>query len=199
MDDFLENVEKYRDQLYRFALRNVWDSSFVDDVLASAVASAYENRHKFAPGTNFRAWLFKILINKCFVANRETMRVPFPLDQAPEDRLVDENAPGYRDMLEDPEEFLNQCGDEVYRAFRRISLVQRTCILLKDVEGFSYKEIAEMLEIPMATVMTHLARGRAHLRKELFEYARQRGIVRSGAAAVPRLEVIASRKAKEAG
>ena len=198
MDDFLTSVEKYRDQLYRFALRNVWDSSMVDDVFASAVASAYENRHKFTAGTNFRAWLFKILVNKCFAANRETMRSPVPLDNVLDDYPAVEDAPGYGDVLENPKEFLDQCGDEVYRAFRRLSVAQRSCILLKDLEGFSYREIAEMLEIPMATVMTHLSRGRALLRKELLEYAGRIGIVRAKPRIVRRFEVLPSQVIKEA-
>jgi RNA polymerase sigma-70 factor (ECF subfamily) len=198
MDEFLANVEKYRDQLYRFALRNVWDSSMVDDVFASSVAAAYENRHKFTPGTNFRAWLFKIFVNKCFVANRETKRSPVSLDSVASDWAAVEDAPGYGDILNDPSDFLEQCGDEVYRAFRRLSSSQRACILLKDVEHFSYKEIAEILGIPMATVMTHLSRGRALLRKELLEYAQGMGFVRCIPKALRRLEVFSNRRAKEA-
>lgn len=71
-----------------------------------------------------------------------------------------------------------QCGDEVHAAFKKLSSMERSCILLKSVEQFSYKEIAHILEIPAATVMTHLARGRAKLRRELIEYGRKEGIVR---------------------
>lgn len=178
-EEILSNIEKYRHQLYRFALRTVWDSSMADDVFASAVMSAYENRDKFTPGTNFRAWIFKILVNKCFVANREVRRTPEPLTDAIVDRLTFENVPSFNEVLKDPKDFLEQCGDEVYQAFRRLSTAQRSCILLKDVERFSYQEIAQALGIPVATVMTHLARGRTLLRKELLEYAQRMGIVKS--------------------
>lgn len=174
MDNLLANIEQYRDQFYRFVLRNVWDSSLADDVFAAAVLAAYENYGKFTPGTNFRAWMFKILVNKCFVANRETKRMFEPLE---EDHAADPSDV-YVDAFRDPKALLEQCGDEVYHAFRRLSTAQRSCILLKDVERFSYKEIAEMLGIPVATVMTHLARGRAVLRRDLLEYALKRGIVR---------------------
>lgn len=176
---FVAEVEKYRDQIYRFVSRMAWDSSMVEDVFASTVLAAFENRDKFLTGTNFRAWLFRIAANKCFVANREVKRMPEPLDDEVADRASFRTAPGYRDALHAPEQFLEQCGDEVFRAFDRLSAPQRACILLKDVERFSYQEIAETLGIPVATVMTHLARGRARLRKDLLEYAQRMGIVRS--------------------
>jgi RNA polymerase sigma-70 factor (ECF subfamily) len=178
MDEILTQIEQYRDQFYRFVLRNVWDSSVADDVFASAVLAAYENRHKFTPGTNFRAWMFKILVNKCFVANRETKRTFEPLDEESGKHVAADQSAAHLDNLKDPKGFLEQCGDEVYHALRRLSTAQRTCILLKDVERFSYQDIAETLGIPAATVMTHLARGRAALRRQLHEYAVRNGIVR---------------------
>jgi len=177
-DAFLAGIEAHKDQFYRFVRRNVWDSSLADDVFASAVLAAYENRHRFEPGTNFRAWMFRILANKCFQANRETARAPESLDDAAPDGAPVEPGPGYGDILADPDKFLEQCGDEVYQAFRSLSTAQRTSILLKDLERFSYREIADILDIPVATVMTHLARGRARLRKELYDYACREGIVR---------------------
>ena len=73
--------------------------------------------------------------------------------------------------IEDPDEFLAMCGDEVLMAMKKLSTMERSCLLLKTMENFSYKEIAEILEIPFGTVMTHLSRGRAKLRKELTDYA----------------------------
>ncbi len=178
MDPILSNIEKYRDQFYRFVVRTVWDSSVADDVFSSAVLTAYENREKFVPGTNFRAWMFQILVNKCFVANREIKRAFEPLDETALESSAAQAPRGSVDTISDPKAFLEQCGDEVYHAFRRLSTAQRSCILLKDVERFSYQEIADVLGIPAATVMTHLARGRALLRSQLYEYACQRGIVR---------------------
>jgi RNA polymerase sigma-70 factor (ECF subfamily) len=179
MDEFLEKITQHRDEFYRYVLRNVWDTGVADDVFSSAVLAAYENRHKYTPGTNFRAWMFRILTNKCFVANRETMRTPDSLDDGRADRVALDEAPEYRDLLRDPKPFFEQCGDEVYLALRRLSTAQRSCILLKDVEAFSYQEIADTLEIPVGTVMTHLSRGRTKLRNELLDYARKEGIVRT--------------------
>jgi RNA polymerase sigma-70 factor (ECF subfamily) len=188
MDELLTNIEKHRHEFYRFVLRNVWDSSKAEDVFASGVLVAYENRDKFTLGTNFRAWMYKILANKCFVANRETKRVFEPLDEEVPDPEGAEFPIDHADILRNPRDFLEQCGDEVYHAFRRLSTAQRSCILLKDVERFSYQEIADILGMPVATVMTHLARGRTVLRQRLREYARSKGIIRSMPRLMPRSE-----------
>ncbi len=178
MNDIITEIERHKDQFYRFLARTLWDTAMAEDVFASAVLTAYEHRHKFQPGTNFRAWMFKILVNKCFVANREHARACAPL----EDEVVDETSrsPGHFEpetLIHNPKVFLDQCGDEVYHAFKQLSAAERACILLKDVEQFSYQEIAEILDIPAGTVMTHLARGRGRLRAKLADYARQRGIL----------------------
>ncbi|MBI5093559.1 MAG: RNA polymerase sigma factor [Candidatus Hydrogenedentes bacterium] len=186
MDEFLVQIEKHRHEFFRYVLRNVWDSGVAEDVFSSAVVTAYENRHKYTPGTNFRAWMYRILTNKCYVANRETRRAFDSLDEAGPDLAAIEDQPGYSDILRDPQPFLDQCGDEVYRALRRLSTAERSCLLLRAVEQFSYQEIAGILEIPVGTVMTHLSRGRAKLRKELLEYARSAGVLRTLPRLVPR-------------
>jgi RNA polymerase sigma-70 factor (ECF subfamily) len=174
---FMEHVEKHRHEFFRFVLRTLWNPGAAEDVFSAAVLAAYENRAKFRLGTNFRAWMYRILTNKCFVANRETSRAAEPLDDHVDFVALDQD-PAYGDVLRDPGSFLERCGDEVHNAFVKLSAAQRACILLRDVERFSYQEIAEILEIPVGTVMTHLARGRAKLRQELVDYARSRGIVR---------------------
>jgi RNA polymerase sigma-70 factor (ECF subfamily) len=185
MDEFLSLIEKHRHEFFRYILRMVWDSSVAEDVFASAVLASYENRHKFVPGTNFRAWMYRIITNKCYVANREIKRAFAPLDEGIADDASlsgDWHAlqldAGYVDVLKDPTRFLEQCGDEVTRAFKRLSTAERSCLLLRAAERFSYQEIAETLEMPVGTVMTHLSRGRAKLRRELLVYAQQSGVVR---------------------
>lgn len=177
--EFLELLEKHRHEFYRYVLRTVWDSGVADDVFSSAVLAAFENRHKFVMGTNFRAWMYRIITNKCYVANRETKRAFESLDHLEVEFADLPHQPGYSDVLKEPKEFLDQCGDEVNRAFRSLSTAERACILLRAAEKFSYKEIADVLEIPLGTVMTHLSRGRAKLRRELLEYAKQQGMVRT--------------------
>ena len=178
-EEFLALLEKHRHEFYRYVARTAWDAGVVDDVFASGVLAAFENRHKFMPGTNFRAWMYRIFTNKCFVANRETKRAFEPLETAEAAFQAVGREPGYIDVLNEPERFLDQCGDEVKEAFRRLSTAERACILLRAAERFSYKEIAEILEMPLGTVMTHLSWGRAKLRSDLLAYARGRGVVRS--------------------
>lgn len=184
--EFLDLVGKHRDEFYRYVLRTVWDSSVAEDTFQSALLAAYENFHRFTPGTNFRAWVYRIITNKCFVANRETARTPASLDEVSPGLAAAGTQPGYGDVLKDPVAFLEQCGDEVNAAFKRLSTSERSCILLRGIERFSYQEIAEILEMPVGTVMTHLSRGRAKLRHDLLEYARENGIVRSFPRLVPR-------------
>ena len=186
--EFLGLIEKHRDEFYRYVLRTVWDSNVAEDVFQSAVLAAYENYHKFTPGTNFRAWVYRIITNKCFVANRETARAFQPLENVDASLTAVEDQPEYNDVLKNPAGFLEQCGDEVLHAFRRLSTAERSCILLRSVERFSYQEIAGILEMPVGTVMTHLSRGRAKLRQDLLDYAKQEGIVRSYPRLVPRGE-----------
>ena len=142
MDEFLEKIEKHRNEFYRFVHRNVWDGGVSEDVFSQAVLTAYENRQKYTPGTNFRAWMFRILMNKCFVANRETARAFEPLDRLDGSGMVYALAADPTPSIsafEDPVAVLEQCGDEVFHAFRGLSTAQRTCILLRGVERFSYK------------------------------------------------------------
>lgn len=178
MDEFLENIKKRKDEFYRYIYRNVWDTSVAEDVFSASVLAAYKSRDKFRPGSNFRAWMYRIITNKCFVANREISRRGESLEESDEglSKLADNK--DYVKAISSPEEFLACCGDEVYIAMKKISTIQRSCLLLKTMENFSYKEIADILEIPFGTVMTHLARGRAKLRKILFEYAIDEGIVK---------------------
>ncbi|MBI2437499.1 MAG: sigma-70 family RNA polymerase sigma factor, partial [Lentisphaerae bacterium] len=170
-------IQQHRHEFYRFVLRTVWDSAVAEDVFADAILTAYQNKERFTEGTNFRAWMFRILANKCFVANRETARRPESFDEKESDWSALSAEPGYADALADPDAFLEQCGDELYLAFRRLSTAERSCILLR-AEKFSYQEMADLLEIHLGTVMTHLARGRTKLRRDLLEYARERGIIR---------------------
>jgi RNA polymerase sigma-70 factor, ECF subfamily len=179
MDEFLEKIEQHRDEFFRFIKRNVWDTGVSEDVFGQGVLAAYENRAKYTPGTNFCAWMYRILLNKCYVANRETGRAFQSLDHPSAQEVATETVTNFGDLLSDPKAVLEECGDEVYRAFRGLSTAQRTCILLRGIEKFSYQEIAEIMEIPVGTVMTHLARGRKKLRLELTEYARETGVIRS--------------------
>lgn len=179
MDEFVEKIEKHRDEFFRFIKRNVWDTGVAEDVFSQGVLAAYESRAKYTPGSNFRAWMYRILLNKCYVANRETGRAFDSLDHPAAKQAMAPKVEEYGDLIRDPKALLDECGDEVYRAFRGLSTAQRSCILLRGIEKFSYQEIAEIMEMPVGTVMTHLARGRKKLRGELAVYAKETGVIRT--------------------
>lgn len=183
MEEMLAMIEKHRDEFFRYARRNTSDADTAEDVFSSAVLAALDGRKKFTPGTNFRAWMYRIITNKCFVTNREKARSRTDLFEAATEFTALYDRPEYIDVLREPDRFLETCGDEVQAAFGRLSTAERSCILLKGVERFSYKEIAKALRIPVGTVMTHLARGRAKLREDLTSHAISQGFLRSAATA----------------
>lgn len=165
---FIELVDKYRPEFMRYLHRNLWNGSDVEDVFAEGVLTAWEQREKFREGSNFRAWLYRILTNKFYVANRHTMRHGVELDVAnlPEKPAKPE---GTEENTGNPEWFVEQISDEVYGALGSLRPAERECLRLRALENCSYKEIAHILHIPVGTVMTHLARGRARAREHLLE------------------------------
>lgn len=170
-------MEKHRNELYRYVLRVAWDPGKADDIFSAGILSAYENLSKFTPGTNFRAWMYRIVTNKCYVANRETSRAFRSLDEMGPDIAGVAQDADYRDALEEPEHFIEQCGEEVKSAFDKLSQAERSCLMLRAVEQFSYKEIADTLDMPVGTVMTHLSRGRAKMRTDLLDYGKREGLI----------------------
>ena len=177
--EFVELLDKHRDEFFRYVYRNVWNASVAEDVFSSAVMAAWKQIEKFQAGSNFRAWMFRILTNKCYVANRETQRSSIDVASIDEARFAQDSAVDFHQAYADPESFLGDCGDEVQKAMRQLSTAQRSCLLLLTVQKASYKEIAEILEIPVGTVMTHLARGRARMRSLLAAHAVREGIIDS--------------------
>jgi len=179
MDEIIQEIEKHRHEFYRYILRSVWDTAVAEDVFSAAVLAAWENKNKYTPGTNFRAWMYRIITNKCYVANRQTKRTPVALEDVPESAFLETHQSlAFRPVLEDPSHVLEECGDEVLNAVQKLSDVQRDCLLLRSIEKFSYKDIADILDIPVGTVMTHLSRGRAKMRQELCAYAQSKGVIR---------------------
>jgi len=175
--EFMKRIEKYRHEFYAFVQRNVWNQSDVEDVFSSAVLSAYESRRNFRPQSNFRAWMYKILVNKCFIANREKRDVSVDAGALDAQWLADESkTPNH--IIEDPERLVRECPDEVLGALSRLRTIERSCLLLLSLGGYSYSEIADIVGIPVTSVTTHLARGRAKLRRWLIDYAKEYGLRR---------------------
>jgi RNA polymerase sigma-70 factor, ECF subfamily len=166
--------------LYPAALRMTRNPADAEDLVQETVLRAYRGFAGFQEGTNLKAWLYRILTNSFINTYRKKQREPVTVE-GPDD--LDEwylfDRLGARHVEPSAEtEVLDTIPDEdVKRALESLPEGFRLAVLLADVEGFSYKEIAEMMGIPIGTVMSRLHRGRKALEKALWETAKERGIV----------------------
>lgn len=180
-DRFLALLEPLRDSLHRFALRNVWRRDQVADVVQEAVMTAWRHFHKFEEGTNFRAWMFKILLNTLYRVNRKSHRareVGFEGDMFDAEQVVERES-AWASILENPQRVLEALDDRVITALATLAPTERQCLLLRLLEDFSYKEIADQLDLPLGTVMSHVYRARMKLRERLAEIALEERLVGS--------------------
>jgi RNA polymerase sigma-70 factor (ECF subfamily) len=153
--------------LFRTAVHLVRDRTAAQDLVQEAYLQAWKAFHRFEPGTNCRAWMFKILINEV----RHHRRHWFNTKTIPESEHSFEETLAFEPPIPDDiqdEDILAALSD-VPRDFREV-------VLLADVQEFSYKEIAEMIGIPVGTVMSRLSRGRKQLRMRLADYASVNGV-----------------------
>jgi RNA polymerase sigma-70 factor, ECF subfamily len=174
---FEQDVLPYMGQLYPAALRMTKNASDAEDLVQETIAKAYTGYHQFQPGTNLRAWLHKILANTFINTYRKRRREPATTLGAEfqEDWQVS------TDPLAPPApsaeaEALDRLADsDILRALRELPEEFRIAIYLADVEGYPYREIAEMMGTPLGTVMSRLHRGRSKLRGKLAKHAPGRG------------------------
>lgn len=188
------------DSLYRTALRMTRNPQDAEDLVQETYYRAFRSAHQFQPGTNLRAWLFKILTNSFINQYRKRARHPqsTSLDDVEDfylyNHLVDS---GVQPESPDPEAtVIDQFAEaDVIRALEELPLEFRQVVLLADVEGFAYKEIADIVGIPVGTVMSRLHRGRRRLQKELWDYAVASGYLDSLRGQQPRGTGAAARPA----
>lgn len=164
------------DSLYRMALRLTSDPSQAEDLVQETMLKAYRAWRQYRPGTNARAWLLTILRNTFINDYRRRKREPVAVDlEAVEPYAI------YRDVEQaDPEgAFFAQIVDQrVLEAIDRLPPDFRDVLALSDMEGLSYQEIADALEIPVGTVKSRLFRARRQLQRELYEHAVEMGYIR---------------------
>jgi len=178
LEEFEAQSTSHLEALYGFALRLTRNPADAEDLVQEAFLRAYRFRASYAPGTNMRAWMFKILSNLFINRYRRTSRENSALD-GPEGDSVAEAALS-RDsvrLLRDPEAHFEAglFGQHVKQALESLPPDFRTVVILSDIEEFSYKEIAEIMQCPIGTVMSRLHRARRALQKHLVEYARYAG------------------------
>jgi RNA polymerase sigma-70 factor (ECF subfamily) len=177
---FEREVMPLMPSLYSAALRLTRNPADAEDLVQETFLRAYRGFSSFEEGTNVRAWLYRILTNGFINAYRKRQREPVTVEGPDDvdewylfDRLGSRHVEGSAE-----EEVLDRIPDEdVKRALESLPESFRMAVLLADVEGFSYKEIADIMDVPIGTVMSRLHRGRKGLEKALYEVARQRGLI----------------------
>jgi RNA polymerase sigma factor (sigma-70 family) len=162
--------------LQTFAYHLTYNQEDADDLVQETYMKAYRFIDKYDEGTNAKAWLFKILKNAYINEYRKRVKQPTKVDY---EEIVayhdtdDDRISGYSDLRE--EIFLHMMGDEVTSAINSLPIDFRTVILLCDIEGFTYEEIASIIDVPIGTVRSRLFRARNLLKEKLTSYAQKLG------------------------
>lgn len=169
---FICLLEEHKDALYAFAKSLIWNKEGAEDALQDAVFAAFRAFDTFELGTNFRAWMFRFLMNTIYNLNKKTRRsIEVPLTEQDAQVLESPNPPnlGPR-LLQDPTGYLDLVSDPVKRAVLGLPESQRIAFLLRSVNDLSYKDISRIMGAPLGTVMSLLSRARVRLRAELMDF-----------------------------
>ncbi len=168
----------HMDLLYNYALRMTGNPADADDLVQETYLKAFRFWDKYEKGTNIRAWLFRIMKNSYINVYRKESREPDTVDYDEIKNFYNTIKDDSTDKNDLEEQLLgNLLTDETVKALETLPADFRTVVILCDIEGLTYEEIADFVEIPIGTVRSRLHRGRKILRGKLFEYARKRGYV----------------------
>jgi RNA polymerase sigma-70 factor, ECF subfamily len=171
------------DQLYSAALRMTRNPADAEDLVQETYLKAYAAFASFKEGTNLKAWMYRILTNTYINSYRKRQRQPIqqPTEEITDWQLAKAENHSSRGLRSAEVEALDQLPDtEVKAALQQLPADFRLAVYLADVEGFAYKEIAEIMDTPIGTVMSRLHRGRGQLRDLLADVAAERGVIRNG-------------------
>jgi RNA polymerase sigma-70 factor (ECF subfamily) len=183
---FERDAMPYLDQLYGAALRMTRNPSDAEDLVQETYAKAFAAFHQYKDGTNLKAWLYRILTNTFINTYRKKQREPQKSrsDEIEDWQLARAESHTSSGLRSAEIEALDRLPDsDVKDALAALSEEFRMAVYLADVEGFAYKEIAEIMDTPVGTVMSRLHRGRRQLRASLEDYARDRGFVAANSGA----------------
>ena len=177
---FERDAMQYLDQLYGVAMRMTRNPSDAEDLVQETYLTAFAAFDSFSDGTNLKAWLFRILTNTYINIYRKKQRQPFQTgtDDLSDWQLHEAESHTSRGLRSAEVEALDRLADvDVVEALAKLPEDFRMAVYLADVEGFAYKEIAEIMDTPVGTVMSRLHRGRKQWRELLEDYAIERGLI----------------------
>lgn len=198
--EFEEIALPHLDALYGVAYRLARNPRDAEDLVQDAILRAYRFWDSFRKDSNCRAWLFKILTNTFINGYQRKKRGREVLDAAAAEQTATDGVLMHEDSLDQrtPEEILleGSLSEPVERALSSLPDDFRLAVVLCDIEGFSYKEIAEIMECPTGTVMSRLYRGRRLLQKQLRSYAIAEGIVQPASAGGETIDLDSYRQSK---
>ncbi len=179
---FQENALPLLDSLYGAALRMTRNPADAEDLVQETMLRAYRAFRSFEPGTNLKAWLFRILTNAYINTYRKRQREPRKVssDEVEEFDLYQALKDHDPQWDETPENIVLDAlvDSDIIEAIDELPEQFRMAVILSDIEGFSYAEMADIMGVPMGTVMSRLHRGRKALQERLWDKARERGIVK---------------------
>lgn len=177
---FERDAMQYLDQLYGAAMRMTRNPTDAEDLVQETYLKAFAAFDSFTDGTNLKAWLFRILTNTYINIYRKKQRQPYQTgtDDLTDWQIAEAESHTSRGLRSAEVEALDRLADaDVVEALAAMPEDFRMAVYLADVEGFAYKEIAEIMETPVGTVMSRLHRGRKLLRELLEDYAIERGLI----------------------
>ena len=181
-EEFSTDAMQFAPQLYSTALRMTRNRADAEDLVQETFIKAWRAFDSYQQGTNLRAWLFRIMTNTFINKYNARQRRPDETELDEVEELFLYRRIGAFDQSQfgvsaEDQTLQMFTDDEIKNALEDLPEQYRLPVLLSDVDGFSYKEIAEMLEIPIGTVMSRLHRGRKSMQKALYQYAKDRGLI----------------------